>query len=76
MSRLKQHQRHNEILRRLKNGETLSITQLAREMGTTSKTLQRDFVKLQEAFDVMLRGYLMQAMVQKGSCPWKNCNVV
>lgn len=43
-----QHQRHNEILKRLKNGETLSISQLAREWGTTTKTVQRDFTKLME----------------------------
>ena len=44
----KQHRRHNEILERLKNGETLSITQLAREWNTTTKTVQRDFNKLTE----------------------------
>ena len=43
-----QHQRHNEILERLKNGETLSITQLAREWGIITKTVQRDFAKLME----------------------------
>ena len=48
MPNYRQHQRHNEILQRLKNGETLSITQLAREWGTTAKTVQRDFAKLQE----------------------------
>ena len=44
----KQHRRHNEILERLRNGETLSITQLAREWNTTTKTVQRDFNKLME----------------------------
>ena len=48
MEKLKQHQRHNEILQRLKNGETLSIAQLAREWHTTTKTVQRDFNKLME----------------------------
>jgi len=43
-----QHQRHNEILKRLYNGETLSITDLAREWHTTTKTVQRDFKKLME----------------------------
>jgi len=44
----KQHQRHNEILERLANGELLSITQLAHEWRTTTKTVQRDFSKLME----------------------------
>ena len=44
----KQHQRHNEILGRLHNGETLSISQLATEWNTTTKTVQRDFAKLME----------------------------
>ncbi|NOR56605.1 MAG: WYL domain-containing protein [Sulfurovum sp.] len=48
MENLLQHQRHNIILERLKNGETLSITELAREWNTTTKTLQRDFKKLLE----------------------------
>jgi len=43
-----QHQRHAMILERLNNGETLSITTLAREWGELTKTLQRDFIKLQE----------------------------
>lgn len=46
MENLLQHQRHNIILERLHNGETLSITELAREWNTTTKTLQRDFKKL------------------------------
>ncbi len=45
---LKQHQRHNIILERLQNGETLSITELAAEWNTTTKTVQRDFEKLRE----------------------------
>ena len=44
----RQHKRHNEILERLQNGETLSITQLAKEWDTTTKTVQRDFNKLME----------------------------
>jgi len=44
----KQYKRHNEILERLQNGEILSITQLAREWHTTTKTVQRDFAKLME----------------------------
>jgi len=43
---MKQHQRHNEILERLGNGEILSITELAREWGELTKTVQRDFKKL------------------------------
>jgi predicted DNA-binding transcriptional regulator YafY len=46
--RLLQHQRHSMILDRLQNGETLSITELAREWGVLTKTLQRDFKKLIE----------------------------
>jgi DeoR/GlpR family transcriptional regulator of sugar metabolism len=45
---LKQHQRHAIILERLQNGETLSISDLAREWDTTTKTVQRDFNKLME----------------------------
>ena len=48
MQKLLQHQRHNIILDRLQNGETLSITQLAREWGIITKTVQRDFEKLME----------------------------
>ena len=48
MSTLLQHQRHNIILERLQNGETLSITQLAKEWGIITKTVQRDFEKLTE----------------------------
>ena len=43
-----QHQRHAMILERLNNGEILSITTLAREWGELTKTLQRDFTKLQQ----------------------------
>ncbi len=43
-----QHQRHAIILERLNNGETLSITTLAREWGELTKTVQRDFIKLQQ----------------------------
>jgi len=46
--KLLQHQRHNIILERLQNGETLSITDLAVEWHTTTKTIQRDFNKLME----------------------------
>ncbi len=46
--KLLQHQRHNIILERLQNGETLSITELSREWGELTKTLQRDFKKLME----------------------------
>jgi len=46
--KLLQHQRHNIILERLQNGELLSITNLSREWDTTTKTVQRDFEKLQE----------------------------
>jgi len=48
MPLLKQHQRHNIILERLNNGETLSITKLANEWQTTTKTVYRDFEKLKE----------------------------
>ncbi len=48
MKKLLQHQRHNIILERLGNGETLSIIELAREWGILTKTLQRDFQKLME----------------------------
>ncbi len=48
MPKLFQHQRHNIILDRLQNGETLSITALAREWNTTPRTVSRDFKKLIE----------------------------
>ena len=48
MEKLLQHQRHSIILERLQNGETLSITELAREWDVLTKTVQRDFVKLME----------------------------
>ena len=48
MDKLLQHQRHNIILERLQNGETLSITELAREWDVLTKTVQRDFAKLME----------------------------
>ncbi|UPT76675.1 WYL domain-containing protein [Sulfurovum sp. XGS-02] len=48
MEKLLQHQRHNIILERLSNGETLSITDLAKEWSIATKTVQRDFEKLQE----------------------------
>jgi len=44
----RQYKRHNEILERLQDGETLSISKLAREWDTTTKTVQRDFNKLME----------------------------
>ena len=51
---MKQHQRHNEILERLGNGEILSITELAREWGELTKTVQRDFKKLLEGnYDIV-----------------------
>jgi len=48
MEKQLQHQRHNIILERLQNGETLSITALAREWDIPTKTVQRDFGKLME----------------------------
>jgi len=48
VEKLLQHQRHSIILERLNNGETLSITDLSREWGILTKTLQRDFAKLME----------------------------
>ena len=45
---LLQHIRHSQILERLNDGETLSITELAREWNIQTKTLQRDFKKLME----------------------------
>ena len=48
MDNLLQHQRHNIILERLGNGETLSIIELSREWGIPTKTVQRDFNKLIE----------------------------
>jgi len=48
MKKLLQHQRHYIILERIQNGETLSITQLAKEWGIITKTVQRDFEKLTE----------------------------
>ncbi len=47
-NKLLQHQRHNIILTRLNNGETLSITVLAKEWNIITKTVQRDFDKLCE----------------------------
>lgn len=43
-----QHQRHAIILERLNNGETLSIAALAKEWEELTKTVQRDFIKLQQ----------------------------
>ncbi|UFH58487.1 helix-turn-helix transcriptional regulator [Sulfurovum mangrovi] len=57
MPSLKQHQRHNIILERLKNGETLSISELAKEWQTTTKTVQRDFDKLKEGNYGIIRAY-------------------
>jgi len=48
MEKLQQYQRHNIILNRLQNGEILSISALSREWGIPTKTIQRDFKKLQE----------------------------
>jgi predicted DNA-binding transcriptional regulator YafY len=48
MPSLKQHQRHNIILERLNNGEILSISKLAKEWQTTTKTVYRDFEKLKD----------------------------
>lgn len=41
-----QHTRQSMILERLNNGMDLSITELAREFDVSTKTLQRDFDKL------------------------------
>ena len=46
--KLLQHTRHNSILERLQNGETLSIIELSKEWDIPTKTLQRDFKKLME----------------------------
>ena len=46
--KLKLYERHNIILERLHNGETLSITALANEWDFETKTIQRDFKMLQE----------------------------
>jgi len=46
--KLLQHTRHNTILERLQNGETLSIIELSKEWDIPTKTLQRDFKKLME----------------------------
>jgi len=48
MAKLLQHQRHNQIIKRLKNGERLSIIELSREWDIPTKTIQRDFKKLIE----------------------------
>lgn len=48
MEKLYQHQRHNIILTRLKNGQSLSITELSKEWDIPTKTIQRDFKKLLE----------------------------
>jgi len=40
------HERQRLILERLENGESLSISELAKEWGVSSKTVQRDFEKL------------------------------
>ncbi|HIQ27730.1 MAG TPA: WYL domain-containing protein [Sulfurovum sp.] len=48
MEKLHQHQRHNIILTRLKNGQSLSIAELSREWNIPTKTIQRDFKKLLE----------------------------
>ncbi|OHD96226.1 MAG: hypothetical protein A3E21_00495 [Sulfurimonas sp. RIFCSPHIGHO2_12_FULL_36_9] len=45
-----QHKRHAEILERLENGEELSISELSREWGVDSKTIQRDFDKLKQMY--------------------------
>jgi len=55
MPKLFQYQRHNIILERLENGETLSITALAREWETTPKTVSRDFKKLMEVNHSIIR---------------------
>lgn len=52
---MRQHQRHNKILERLGNGEMLSITQLAHEWRTATKTIQRDFAKLMEGHYGVIR---------------------
>lgn len=41
-----QHTRMNWIMERIKNGETLSITELSHEWGVSAKTVGRDFDRL------------------------------
>ncbi len=62
----KQHQRHNEILQRLASGELLSITELAQEWKTTTKTLQRDFSKLMEGSYGVVRAKDGKRFVMEG----------
>ena len=50
-----QYQRHNAILERLYDGETLSITVLAKEWHSTPKTISRDFKKLRENHPEIIR---------------------
>jgi predicted DNA-binding transcriptional regulator YafY len=52
-----QHTRQSMILERLNNGMALSITELAREWDVSTKTLQRDFDKL----NTMLPGQIERA---------------
>ena len=52
-----QHTRHSMILERINNGEELSITALSREWGVATKTLQRDFDKL----NTVLPGHIERA---------------
>jgi predicted DNA-binding transcriptional regulator YafY len=52
-----QHTRQSMILDRLNNGMELSITELSREWGVATKTLQRDFDKL----NTMLPGQIERA---------------
>ncbi|RLA78501.1 MAG: hypothetical protein DRG78_14960 [Epsilonproteobacteria bacterium] len=55
MEKLLQHQRHNIILERLRDGEILSIVELAREWGIITKTVSRDFKKLSEGSYSIIR---------------------
>jgi len=50
-----QYQRHNAILERLYEGETLSITALAKEWHATPRTISRDFIKLRENHPEIIR---------------------
>ncbi len=62
----KQHQRHNEILQRLARGETLSISELAKEWETTTKTVQRDFAKLMDGSYGVVRAEDGKRFVMEG----------
>lgn len=42
------HQRHVEILRRLRNEGTVAVSELARAMGVTTSTIRRDLAQLED----------------------------